>query len=231
MSLYADVYIFIGAPGSGKGTLSALCVKDLGWERLSTGELCRKHIAEQTHIGQQIDFAIKSGKLVSDDLMTAMVEQWFLTYEKNNEMTENKTIILDGYPRTVAQARSLDLLFKQKFPQVRLQLVHFSVSPEVVKSRLGTRLICLNPNCQAVYSSNNPELKPSCDMKCDRCHGPLGARKDDHIDSIVERLKVYFNSEAELLRYYQEQGKTPVELKAESNPLELYEYFKKRVGV
>lgn len=225
------VYIFVGAPGSGKGTLSALCAKELDWERLSTGELCRKHIAEQTSIGKQIDFAIKSGKLVSDDLMTSMVEQWFFTYEKNNKMTVNKSIILDGYPRTVAQAHALDVLFKQQFPQVRLHIVYFLVSQDTVKERLGGRLICLNPDCQAVYSLHRAELRPSREMQCDVCKGALGSRKDDQIASIFERLKIYFENEKQLLNYYSMQGNSPIELSAEADPLEVFKDFKKRMNV
>ena len=71
--------VLFGPPGSGKGTLSGLCVKELGWVQISTGNLCRKHIADNTKIGQEIDFAIKSGKLISDALIIEMVKDWLLT--------------------------------------------------------------------------------------------------------------------------------------------------------
>ena len=131
--------MFIGAPGSGKGTLSALCVRELGWERLSTGELCRKHIAEKTSIGTEIDFAIKSGKLVSDILIASMVEQWFVEHKKSN-----KPVILDGYPHTVSQAKALDSLFEELFPNIQLKVVHFLISQDALRERLDGRLICLN---------------------------------------------------------------------------------------
>ena len=90
------IVLFVGPPGSGKGTLSQKCVQELGWKQISTGDLCRAHIANETEIGKKIDFAIKSGKLVDDGLISQMVFEWF-SEQKNGP----HTVILDGYPRTV----------------------------------------------------------------------------------------------------------------------------------
>ena len=218
--------MFIGAPGSGKGTLSALCVRELGWERLSTGELCRKHIAEKTSIGTEIDFAIKSGKLVSDILIASMVEQWFVEHKKSN-----KPVILDGYPRTVSQAKALDSLFEELFPNIQLKVVHFLISQDALRERLDGRLICLNTDCQTVYSLKSSELKPRNDMICDLCHGKLGVRKDDQAASVSERLRIYSEHEQVLLHYYCNQGNTPIELRAERDPLGIFEDFKRSVTV
>lgn len=226
MSAQVQVYVFIGAPGSGKGTLSALCVRELGWERLSTGELCRKHIADKTSIGTEIDFAIKSGKLVSDILIASMVEQWFVEHKKSN-----KPVILDGYPRTVSQAKALDSLFEEHFPHIQLKVVHFLISQDALRERLDGRLICLNPDCQTVYSLKSSELKPRNDMICDLCHGKLGVRKDDQAASVSERLRIYSEHEQALLHYYCNQGNTPIELCAERDPLGIFEDFKNFVTV
>ena len=115
-----SVFIFIGPPGSGKGTLSHLCVSSLRWVQLSTGNLCRKHIAEQTEIGKQIDFALKSGKLVSDSLINAMVHDWF-----SMTIQEADNIILDGYPRTVAQAEALHEYLQKNLSHVDVQVIRF----------------------------------------------------------------------------------------------------------
>src|SRR5438105_2140053 len=104
-----NIFIFLGPPGSGKGSVSRLCIKDLGWVQLSTGNLCRKHIAKQTEIGKEIDFAIKSGKLVSDDLITNMVLEWF-----QKDFDDSHTVILDGYPRTIMQAQAFTKLFDKQ---------------------------------------------------------------------------------------------------------------------
>lgn len=220
-----DVYIFIGPPGSGKGTLSSQCVKELHWERLSTGELCRKHIAEQTSVGKEIDLAIKSGKLVSDDLITSMVEQWFVEHS-----LAGTTVILDGYPRTVAQAKALDRLFQNSFPNVRVHVVRFAVSEDAVRKRLGTRLICLNSNCQAVYSQSSLDLKPRSDMTCDACGSALGIRKDDQAESVVERLRMYPEHERELLNYYRFHKQEIPEILAEKSPAEVFSDFKKYIS-
>ncbi len=226
MSVRVQVYVFIGAPGSGKGTLSALCFRELGWERLSTGELCRKHIAEKTSIGTEIDFAIKSGKLVSDNLIASMVAQWFAGHAKSST-----PVILDGYPRTVSQAETLDRLFKEHFPQIHLNVVHFVISQDVLRNRLDGRLICLNPDCQAVYSLKSSELKPRKDMECDVCRGPLGIRKDDQAASIAERLRVYSEHERALLEYYRDHGVNLIEMAADRDPLGIFEDFKRSVTV
>ncbi len=102
MNSQKDIYIFIGPPGSGKGYIIPSMCKKVWLESISTGNLCRKHIAEQTEIGKQIDFAIKSGKLVSDSLIIAMVKNGCLA-----NADQFDAVILDGFPRTIAQAQAL----------------------------------------------------------------------------------------------------------------------------
>ncbi|MFT6765592.1 MAG: adenylate kinase, partial [Alteromonas naphthalenivorans] len=104
-----QVFVFLGAPGAGKGALSRLCVKKLGWKELSTGNECRKHRSEGTKIGQEIDFAIKSGTLVSDNVVIDMVAQWI-----GKNINSALAIILDGFPRTIAQAQGLVQLLKDE---------------------------------------------------------------------------------------------------------------------
>jgi len=135
--------------------------------------MCRKHIAEQTQVGKAIDFAIKSGKLISDELVTSMIEQSLQEY-----LEKSLVIILDGYPRTVAQARQLAQLLETKFKNVRLKLVRFNVPDEVLIERLSERYICKNQNCQAVYSLlSGSQQAPKHDLTCDRCGQPLYRRK------------------------------------------------------
>jgi len=215
--------IFIGPPGSGKGTLSSLCVSMLGWEQLSTGNLCRKHISEGTSIGQQIDFAIKSGKLISDRLMTDMVDEWLAT-----ETLLNKTLILDGYPRTIPQATALDELLKTKYTSLKLHIFRFVVPDECVISRLGTRYICQNNKCQAVYSlAEGSSLAPKRDMICDQCKSPLGQRKDDTREAVHDRMIVYHLHEKELISFYRNAGYEVVEVDANRPHEEVFESFKK----
>lgn len=214
--------ILIGPPGSGKGTLSKLCVDKFGWEQLSTGNLCRKHISEGTSIGQQIDFAIKSGKLISDGLMTDMVDDWLAV-----ESLSNKTLILDGYPRTIAQARALEKLLKTKYTSLKLHIFRFVVPDECVIDRLGTRYICQNSNCQAVYSlAEGSTLAPKHQMICDQCNSPLGQRKDDTKEAILDRMVVYHLHEKELISFFRNAGYEVIEVDASRKPQDVFESFK-----
>lgn len=214
--------VFIGPPGSGKGTLSNLCVQKLGWEQLSTGNLCRKHISEQTSIGKQIDFAIKSGKLISDKLMTDMVDEWLTTVGLSD-----KTLILDGYPRTIPQAQALDELLKSKYTSLKLHIIRFIVPDECVISRLGSRYICQNNKCQAVYSvAEGSSLAPKHDMICDRCKSPLIQRKDDTQEAIQDRMIVYHMHEKELISFYRNAGYGVIEVDANRPHQEVFENFK-----
>jgi adenylate kinase len=196
-----DIYIFIGPPGSGKGTLSQYCIKKLGWRQLSTGALCRKHINENTEIGKKIDFAIKSGKLISDELVVAMVEEWLLS-----NADRFNALILDGFPRTTAQAEALHNLLYAKLHNFRLKIVKFFISDDVVVKRLCSRLICKNNDCQTVYSDSCESLEPSESMKCDSCNDVLIRRSDDTLSAVQDRLKIYHMHERYLLEFYQKNG-------------------------
>ena len=103
-----NIVIFLGPPGSGKGSLSNLAIKNMGFNQISTGNLCRHHIANATDIGKQIDVIIKAGKLISDELITNMVFDWL-----GQQVDKFSPIILDGYPRTVNQAIALEAFVKE----------------------------------------------------------------------------------------------------------------------
>jgi len=195
LSVYTNIIIFIGPPGSGKGSLSHICVKDLGWTQLSTGNLCRRHITQNTPLGQKIDFAIKSGKLIEDSVVIEMVRRWL----HENDL-HNKHIILDGFPRTIAQAEALHTFLQQEFATAQLHIIKLDVSSETVIKRLTTRFICPNDACQAVYSklaNSNPD-------KCNECNALLVTRSDDTVEAIKERLALYYAYEPTLLDYYKQ---------------------------
>lgn len=208
MSTTRKIFIFIGPPGSGKGSLADMCVKQLGWKQLSTGNLCRKHIAERTDIGKQIDLIIKSGKLISDELVTSMADEWLA------EQGTDKPVILDGYPRTVEQARLLDKLLKLKFAGSETIVVVFDIDDEVVIKRMSARLVCTNKNCQSVFSmlADSP-LSPRVSMVCDRCQSRLERRADDDPEVIRRRLVTYHQHV--LLPHYELSGARVVHINAE----------------
>lgn len=221
MSQPKEIYIFLGAPGAGKGTLAQACVEHFGWHQLSTGNLCRSHIARQTEIGKEIDFAIKSGKLVSDDLVTKMVEDCFLSEKRSSQ-----TVILDGYPRTVAQAIDLRNMIKSKFPGTHLRLVQLQVPDSVVVRRLTDRYTCQNERCQKVYSlaESAGNLSPDQSMICSKCGFALVRRKDDQEDSVKERLRIFHQHANALLDFFHKSGEVVITIDADA-PFEVV--FKK----
>ena len=218
-----SIYVFIGPPGSGKGSLSSLCVKNLGWTQLSTGNLCRKHIDRQSEIGKQIDFAIKSGKLISDELITNMVEEWF-----SHSLVGVNSVILDGYPRTVAQAKAFSDVLNEKLSHLTLKVVRFFISDEAVVKRLSSRYVCQNKDCQAVYSLiPESSLAPQKVMVCDVCSSPLGKRADDEPDSVRERLSVYHRHEQDLINFYLAHNYPVIEFNVEKSLQNVFEEFKR----
>ncbi len=219
------VILLVGPPGSGKGTLSQMCTQELGWEKVSTGDLCRTHIEKQTEIGKTIDFAIKSGKLVSDGLMSQMVFEWFRERQNGSDV-----IILDGYPRTVNQAKYFNDLAVNLDDSVKVIVAKFVINDKSVIDRLNNRYICKNKACQRVYSLKAfSALAPKRDMICDRCGAELIKRKDDNPNAIRERLKVYHLHEKDLLSYYENTGYEIREFKSDSPIDQLFVKFKKEM--
>ncbi|MBA3954559.1 nucleoside monophosphate kinase [Candidatus Dependentiae bacterium] len=226
--LHKDIVIFLGPPGSGKGSLSQLCVRRLGWMQFSTGNLCREHIANATDIGKQIDFAIKCGKLISDSLIIEMVEEWLRL-----QLMQPRAIILDGFPRTTVQATALHKLLKSDdFKDVNLHVVKMSVPDERIIKRLSARLICRNNKCQAVYSLH-PEasLKPRQEMVCNECEDILVRRPDDEENAIKERLLIYHKHELDLINFYTSVDQPITLLNVERSLEDVYAQLINCVGV
>jgi len=218
-----QLVIFIGPPGCGKGSLSQVCVRELGWVQLSTGYLCRKHIAAQTEIGKQIDFSIKSGNLVTDELIVAMVEQWL-----GENVQEQEGVILDGFPRTMAQAQSLQKLVQERLKDCDVRVVQLSASDGVIIDRLSGRFVCENKECQAVYSTHAASaLTPKEKDICDMCSGKLVRRSDDEESTIRKRLNTYYGYEQALVDFYQRQGQQVKKINVEKPLEKVFEDFTK----
>jgi len=177
-------------------------VKKLGWSQLSTGNLCRKHISEQTEIGKKIDLVIKSGKLIDDGLVTQMVAEWF-----KEQVNRVPAVILDGYPRTVIQAGALRDLLKSTYPEQKVSVVRFIIADDAVVNRLCSRYICENKDCQEVYSSvSGSSFASKKTGICDVCSGQLMRRDDDVEESIRKRLHIYHKHEQKLIDFYQDES-------------------------
>ena len=195
------VLSFFGPPGTGKGTIAQRCVRELMYEKLSTGNLCRYHIQEQTELGKSLQRLVDNGHLVPDDLITQMVLEWL-----RGKMAPEKTLVLDGFPRTKGQADLFLQALKndKSFAAVDFKVVNFDLTEKEIVRRISARLVCSNKSCQKVCSTlvKQPE-KPGV---CDICNSTLIRRVDDEPEVVRERLQVFAKHKDELLGFYKEAG-------------------------
>jgi adenylate kinase len=184
------IYSFFGPPGSGKGTLAQKLATSDNYQMLSTGNLCRQHVAQGTAFGKMLDEYIQQGHLIPDALVTDMVIDW-ITHQANSKTP----IILDGFPRTKGQAE-LFLAFIQQATGIQFVIVTFDVSDDEIVRRLSQRVVCSNKSCQASFTlSDNISV-------CTFCTSGLTTREDDREHVIRERLRQYPLYAGELLEHY-----------------------------
>lgn len=215
----------MGPPGSGKGTLSLMCIEKFGWGWLSTGDLCRFHIAQSTPIGLTVDSIIKSGNLIPDDLVVEMVFDWLVTSGASYD-----TILLDGCPRTVLQAEKLYALMQKNYVNpVSMTIIRLLLPDEQVVQRLMNRYICSSLQCKSIYTKEQLEKnKDNCAL-CEKCQSKLIRRVDDTEKIIRDRLATYYKYEHELLAFY-EACNIPVITCKTNKPLEhVFNEFKNSV--
>lgn len=211
------IVAFLGAPGSGKGTLAKRAVSDLHFKSVSTGDLCRAEVEAGSEKGKAIA-SCKPGELIPDDMMIGMVDEWFT---KN---AGNSPIILDGFPRTKAQAEKLAELLLTKFPAYQFKLVYLQASDEQeLVNRMAGRVVC--EKCKMVY--NRAQLKEGQTV-CPQCGGALIQREDDKPEVFTTRLKIFATNKDEIIGFYKTVG-IPVEVIEVSHrtPEEIFADFKK----
>ena len=177
--------VIFGPPGSGKGTYASRLVNKLGIPHISTGDLVREEIRNKTPLGKQIEKYSSSGTLVPDAVITDILKKR-LTAELS------KGFILEGYPRTVGQAKELEKITKVDV------VVNLNVPDSVIVDRLSSRLQC--KTCGAIYNSKT--MPPKVDGKCDKDGGELFRRVDDQPEVIQERLKVYQQASEPVIDFY-----------------------------
>jgi len=191
------VYIvFLGAPGSGKGTQADVVCKELKLAHIATGDLFRKAQAEGTDLGIQAKAYMEKGMLVPDEITIQMVLQ------RISAPDCEQGVILDGFPRNLKQAEALDKALAEQSQAID-KVAYIKVSEEELMKRLSGRWICRN--CQFPYHIVNSPAKVS--GKCDKCGGELYQRADDTIETIKKRLELYFVETAPLIDYYTQSGK------------------------
>lgn len=186
--------LFFGAPGSGKGTQSESLVKNHGFAHISTGDIFRENLKNETELGLIAKGYINDGNLVPDEITSAMVKDAIQNTKKTN-------FILDGYPRNLSQAHNLEVLSEELNFEIK-SVIFLEVPDEVLFERLTGRRVC--KSCGAVYHTH---YKPSAkEGICDLCGGEVYQRKDDSRDVIGHRLKTYEQSTFPVKNYYEERG-------------------------
>lgn len=191
--------ILLGAPGSGKGTQAQKLVEREGIPQVSTGDLLRDAVARGTELGKQAKVAMDAGELVSDDIVLGMIR------ERLAKPDAEKGFILDGFPRNLAQAESLDGVLEEIGAPLDAAVL-MDVDFEVLLKRLTGRRTC--SGCGRVY--NVYFFPPQTDGVCDGCGGELIQRADDNEETIGQRLKVYESQTAPLVAFYEDRGKLKV---------------------
>lgn len=179
--------IFLGPPGAGKGTQAQRICAALGIPQVSTGDILRRAIKEQTPTGLKAKSFIDAGKLVPDEVVIAIVE------ERLKEADCQKGYILDGFPRTVPQAEALDNIAHID------AVVELAVEDQQLVDRLSGRRVCLK--CGATNHVSQLNGRTRCD-----CGEPLVQRDDDKPETVLSRLKVYHDQTAPLVDFYEKKG-------------------------
>ena len=188
--------VLLGAPGSGKGTQAKLLVEKYKIPQMSTGDLLRAEVAAGTDLGKRAKAAMDAGQLVTDDVVLGMIQARLAKPDAKSGF------ILDGFPRNIPQAQSLDAMLARLGQPLQLALL-VDVDTDVLLKRLTGRRTC--GSCGAIY--NIYFSAPKTANKCDKCGSALTHRSDDNEQTVANRLKVYQQQTAPLVNYYKAQGK------------------------
>lgn len=187
--------VLLGAPGSGKGTVGKILAENLKLAHISTGDLFRENLKNETELGKEAKSYMDKGELVPDEITVRMLEK------RMEEADVENGAILDGFPRTENQAVVLDKLLESKGNKVDMAL-NIDVPFDEIVERIANRRSC--KGCSEIYNVVfNP---PKQEGKCDKCGGELYQREDQKPEVVQNRLEVYRNIAEELIKYYENKG-------------------------
>jgi adenylate kinase len=187
--------VFLGPPGAGKGTQAKRLSEEFKWPHISTGDILREAVSKGTELGKRAKEYMEKGELVPDEVVIGIIKDRLKLEDAQGGF------ILDGFPRTVNQARSLDEVLKEEGNSLD-SVLYFEVSEEEVVRRLTGRRTC--SKCGAIFHLiyNPPKNSDICDL----CQGELTQRDDDREETVKNRLKVYLSQTVPLIDYYREKG-------------------------
>ena len=187
--------IMLGAPGAGKGSQASRIATEYQLPHISTGDIFRANLKEETELGKKAKSFMDKGELVPDDITIAML------LERIHKEDCKNGYILDGFPRTIPQAEALKEALAKKNEKIDLAL-DVEATDELIIKRMAGRRTC--PACGAIY--HIVTLPPKEEGKCDRCGEDLIQRKDDNEETVKNRLKIYHEITEPLISYYKKEG-------------------------
>ena len=202
--------ILLGPPGAGKGTQAKSISKEYKIPHISTGDIFRKNISEKTPLGLEAKGYMDNGQLVPDELTINLVKDRLTHKDCENGF------MLDGFPRTVKQAEALDAFLKERHIDIDAALL-IDAPKELIVERMTGRRVC--SHCGETYHVVN--IPPIVEDVCDECGSALVQRKDDNLETVLERLDVYDRQTTPLVEYYKGRGK----IKSVDGSKELHEVF------
>jgi adenylate kinase len=188
--------ILLGPPGAGKGTQAEILVEEKGYLHISSGELFRKNLENETELGKKAARYIDAGELVPDEITIGMVEN------RIQEINPDMDFILDGFPRTLGQAKALTEILKDYDPDVREVVLYLHVSYSELIERLTGRLTC-RAHGHVFHKKYDP---PREEGICDYDGSELYQRKDDQLETVKNRVDVYIEKTKPLISYYRDRG-------------------------
>ena len=203
--------ILLGPPGSGKGTQATRLVKRFSIPQISTGDILRESVKRKTELGKKAEVFMNKGELVPDDVVIGIID------DRIKKEDCKKGFILDGFPRTIAQAEALDKITKID------KVIELDLSDETIINRLSNRRQC--SKCGTIYGIDIPPKKEGV---CDKCGSSLYQREDDKVEAIKNRLEVYRKQTKPLVDYYRKKGLL-VKIDAEKPLLDVLEKIAKAV--
>ena len=190
--------VFIAPPAAGKGTQSDLLVEKYGYVHISTGDLLRDEIASGSELANEISKILEAGKLVSDDLITDL-----LVKRLSQDDVKQKGFILDGYPRNIAQAKTLESVLEETNNNFGVA-IYLELDEETAMKRALGRMTC--PKCKKGYNKFLDGFKPKQEGICDNCGTELETRSDDNEETFKNRFQTYISNTEPLLDFYKGNG-------------------------